>query len=54
MDTASDSKERFIKIIMHLLRADEDLDSLVQLKHEDSEKFVAVVRARTDSTEKLG
>ncbi len=48
MDTISDAKEKLVRIIKGVLHTDENLDFLLQLKQEDLEKLVAVVRARTD------
>jgi hypothetical protein len=42
------TKEKLTKILQRLLKTDENLDFLLDLKKEDLEKLVAVVRERVD------
>ena len=46
------TKERLVGILQELLKTDEDLDFLKELKREDLEKLVACVRDRIDRSEK--
>jgi hypothetical protein len=47
MDEAMD-KEKLVRIIRDLLKADQDLDFLKELKKEDLERLVACIRDRID------
>jgi hypothetical protein len=42
------NKEELIKILKGLLKTETDLDFLLELKREDIEKLVAVVRDRLE------
>jgi hypothetical protein len=42
------NKEKLVRIIQELLRTDQDLDFLKELKKEDLERLVACVRDRID------
>ena len=42
-------KEALVKILMGLLKTESDLDFLLELKKEDLEKLVAVIRDRLSS-----
>jgi len=46
------TQERLVKIIQELLRSDDPLTFLQDLRQEDLEKLVACVRARLDQLEK--
>jgi hypothetical protein len=42
------TKEQLVETVRKLLRTDQDLDFLLQLKQKDFETLVAVVRDRVD------
>jgi hypothetical protein len=42
------SKEELVKILKRLLKTETDLDFLLELKKEDLERLVAVVRGRLE------
>ena len=42
------TKEKLIKVLQNLLNTEDSLDFLLELKKEDLEKLVAIVREKVD------